>query len=318
MTPANKTLAMLAVAAMLSPPAGSAASYFYRGKPAAIATPAPPKDTDPDPVSAFPASVGAAASSDVLSATRKLSGHDGIQVSVSGAGASYRLCPTEACTGQGVGGWSMSAAEAPRDTWVQLKVTAAAQASGERVAILSYGGRTASWSVTTSDATGLSISAMGIADANLAAALDNALGNRADWVKCLGSGATESCVGAKETLVVWTGATTGVSFGLWTGHDLEAKSCDNWRFENAFFFTNAPSRAAYLMNGAGTPGTAGKIKFCGNNHAIGLYYLRQDTPLGFATQTEGSGAPNWTTGYRLTGASSDVGVNATVSWYKRK
>jgi hypothetical protein len=94
-------------------------------------------------VGATPATAG----QDPVSAILRLTSHDGIPVSVTGTGASYRLCADSTCSTSPQ--WTTSAGTAVRDAYVQMKAPAPAANTTALVATLSYGSRTAAWSVTS-------------------------------------------------------------------------------------------------------------------------------------------------------------------------
>jgi hypothetical protein len=123
-----------------------AQNYFFRSKATAIIA---QSDTSPDPVT-FQAVTGAVAGAVVETAVVRTSGHDGVAVSISGSGASYRTCSAATCTDQGATGWTTAPGTLAPNGYVQLRMTVGGR-NERRVAILALGSLVAEWSVTASN-----------------------------------------------------------------------------------------------------------------------------------------------------------------------
>jgi hypothetical protein len=111
------------------------------------------KDVVPDPLT-FTAQTNVVAASLPVTAIIPLVGHDGVTLTVSGAGSpAYRVCADATCsTGPAwVTGSTTVAADLPTSrSWVQLRMTAGASGSVAQVATLSADGASVgSWSVTS-------------------------------------------------------------------------------------------------------------------------------------------------------------------------
>jgi len=164
---------------------------------------------------------------------------------------------------------------------------------------------------------GVKINQMGLKDSGLASALSNALGP-AGWEQCteVGNGGTTSCVGAAETLVVFTNTSTGVDFGLYAKIDIWNKPYGYAAYPG-FYFTNTPNvnRKGYLLDRNGEASATGLVEIGDRSSAVPLIQMHDSRPIGYTSNHYVR--PGWQTGYTLTGDGHLAGVQTTVKWYRR-
>jgi hypothetical protein len=300
MATSTRLIALLAILSAATVPA-SAASYYFRTKPQVTppAAPAPAKDTTPDAVT-FPAVSGVSPSSQQVSAIRRLTGHEGVSVSVSGGDAQVRVC-------------AASVADAAVGSYVQMRMTAAGSGLG-RTATLSYGTLTADWTVSSKVQAVYSIATMGLSDPNIRTALETTLGTAEEWTKCINrtTAGDEQCAGAGEVLVVYRGTTTGTGkeFGVWSkGDPMVINQCfDTPR--KGFYFSNANTAKGYVFDKTGVATVTGDVEIC-SAHIAPIYNIYTSSPLGFGSNGL------WKTGWTITGSVSGQATSGTPEWYKR-